>query len=267
MLCVIICVGSQPGRDGRTCSFLWQQQRANCRLHLPAQISSLQLTGRVRSQNSLSPPQFLGVPSHSVTCTCFLAPETILGGFISVQWMFPKGVGTGPTPRRWFVSSSFLKKNIIIRSSISYVLPLRFHNTGKPRWAVHSANKPAPLTHLLSPTPPNPKPAAVASSLKLTVVTGCRRKLSRDFIIALWAESCMWPAHVPTGQYSCVTATYQARLSHQSVGIIWHLTTVMLVNRIILASHRCVISLVFISSSGNTICFQCFLLLPSAKKK
>lgn len=104
LLCVIICVGSQPGRDRRTCSFLWQQQRANCRLHLPAQISSPQLTGRIRSQNSLSPPQFLGVPSHSVTCTCFLAPETILGGFISMQWMFPKGVGTGPTPRRWFIS-------------------------------------------------------------------------------------------------------------------------------------------------------------------
>lgn len=58
----------------------------------------------------------------------------------------------------------------IIGSCISSVLNLRFHNTGEAHRAVYAqANKPGPST-----LPLRSRPAAVASSLKLTVVTGCR---------------------------------------------------------------------------------------------
>lgn len=82
-------------------------------------------------------------------------------------------------------------------------------------------------------------------SLTSTVITGCLEEIIQrpHYASPGWFLHAASHAHKAKSQYSYVSVTYQIQLSHHSINIIWYLTTVMLVNRISLVSHRCVIFL------------------------
>lgn len=69
------------------------------------------------------------------------------------------------------------------------------------------------------------------------------KKLSRDLITPLQADCCMQSATHTRPKANSVT--YLIQLSNHSVSLIWYVTTVMLVNRISLMSHRCDIFCLF----------------------
>lgn len=89
------------------------------------------------------------------------------------------------------------------------------------------------------------------------------KKLPRDLITPLHAVCCVQPATHTKPKHSSVSVAHHMQLSHQSI---WYLTTVLLVNRISLTSHRCDIPRVFLAKSKCTICFERFCFsLPTAK--
>lgn len=83
------------------------------------------------------------------------------------------------------------------------------------------------------------------SSLTSTVIIGCLEEIIQRPHYASPGRFLPGPghAHKAKSQNGYFSATYQVQLSRHSLNIIWYVTTVMLVNRISLVSHRCVIFL------------------------
>lgn len=131
--------------------------------------------------------------------------------------MFPKGVGTGPKARRWFSLVIYYRLVHLFRleSQIS-----QYWRGSQGR--IRSANKPGPST-----LPLRSRPAAVASSLKLTVVTGCRWGVGegRNHPGTSLQLSGLRPA--------CILLTYQLLRSDMSI------STVASVGEHNLTSDRC----------------------------
>lgn len=126
-----------------------------------------------------SPPQLLCVPSHFVTCACFLLPETIWEGLSVCNECALRALGQD--------------LDRVGGSSFSHwILQLKFHNTANSHRAIHWANEPAALPSCCPGQLRRPAPAA--SSLKSNVCHWLLEKLSRDLILPLQVESCMQPA-------------------------------------------------------------------------
>lgn len=131
--------------------------------------------------------------------------------------MFPKGVGTGPKARRWF--------SLVIYHRLVHLFRLESQISQYWRGSqgrIRSANKPGPST-----LPLRSRPAAVASSLKLTVVTGCRWGVGEGGIIQGLHYSS--PGSVPPVSW----LTYQLLRSDTSI------STVASVGEHNLTSDRC----------------------------
>lgn len=189
----------------------------------------MQLTGRVWSQVTLYHPHSLCVPSHFVTCASFLL--TIWEGLSVCRECALRTQRCKPQTK-WVVLNSD-------SSHSSHITNLKFHNTGSPHRVVH--------TPLRLPLFPSSCPGQLwwPSSLASTVITGCLEEIIQRPHYASPGRFMPGPghAHKAKSQNSYFSATYQVQLSRHSLNIIWYVTTVMLVNRISLVSHRCVIFL------------------------
>lgn len=161
----------------------------------------MQLTGRVCGQITPYHPHSLSeFPPHSVTCTCFFLPETIWEGLSVCNECALKATKTHRVGGSSFDSSHCV---------------LKFHNTGNPdRVLLSRPSSPSPRSGQLQRPELHSHQRLLLSALK---------KLSRDLITPLQADSCMQPAthtHKAKSQSRYVSVTYQIQLSRHSINII-----------------------------------------------
>lgn len=172
---------------------------------------------------------------------------------VSMQSMFPESVGTGPEERRWF--------SLIIYYQLQHLSDFTI---------LERLAGPLTLDKDACKRQPSSPPVSASCSDQLPQINGCHW-LPRG---AVWwiiegLHYCSPGSVLPVScsRSSCMAAMRQSRLSPQSARIIWCLTTVTSTDRIVLASHQSVKSLVFIGSYGNTICFRRYLMLPIASTR
>lgn len=144
----VLFIQEEAGRERRTCSFLWQQQRANCRLHLPAQPPVCSWLGGSAAKSFFITPTASLRPLPLCHVHLLSTPLDNLGGFISMQWVCHKGVEIQNPDKVGGSSFDW--------SHSSRVSCLKFHNTGNPQMG-HTLSQSARRSSLFLS-----RPAAVA---------------------------------------------------------------------------------------------------------
>lgn len=144
---------------------------------------------------------------------------------------------TGPRQSSWYW--------FLPASKLSF-LRLKFHNTGNLHRVIHWVSETASF-HYSCPVQLQ-RPGSFTSA----VIIGSLEEIIQRPHYA--SPGCILRAasHAHTAKTELVSVAHQIQLSYHSI---WYLTTVMLVNRSSLMSHRCDIFSVFRANSKCTICF------------
>lgn len=150
------------------------------------------------------------------------SPLDYQGGFISMQWVCFKGMRYR-TQTKWVVLVF-----TGLKALMSWVSNFTIQETFTGSFT-ESVRPP-----LFPPLVPASCSGQAPSHQRLLLAA--LKKLSRDLITPLQAVSCMQPATHTQPKQSFVSVAHQIQLSYHSI---WYLTTVMLVNRVSLMSHRC----------------------------
>lgn len=117
------------------------------------------------------------------------SPSDYLGGFISMQWVCRERVEIGYRDPDKVGGSSF------DWSHGSHVLRLKFHNTGNPHRVIQWAAWASPSSLLSSALRLHPASCGGHAPSHQRLLLATSKKLSRDLITPLRADSCMQPAH------------------------------------------------------------------------